>query len=215
MKERERKKSERKNKKDLKQRIEMRERKVENTRERLKENREKTDNPKAKEGERHWETGGKIPSKIEPTEKRKREDEESDIETAESRLRKRKWGGGGDKTLERGKIRNLEEPREIEIDKRITGSSRTLTQCKDTETELNKHKLVQENLTQRHRVHSEEKINNLDLKRKIFSKKVQEKKWEGSMRGHFGLKDVSEPETDGKFIENGGGQNVETKKRTK
>ena len=53
----------------------MRERKVENTRERLKENREKTDNPKAKEGERHLETGGKIPKKIEPTEKRKREDE--------------------------------------------------------------------------------------------------------------------------------------------
>ena len=96
----------------------------------------------------------------------------------------------------------MEEPREIEIDKRITGSSQTLTQCKDTETELNKHKLVQENLTQRHRVHSEEKINSLDLKRKIFSKKVQEKKWEGSMRGHFGLKDVSEPETDGKCVEN-------------
>ena len=100
----------------------------------------------------------------------------------------------------------MEEPREIEIDKRITGSSRTLTQCKDTETYLNKHKLVQENLTERHRVHSEEKINNLDLKRKIFSKKVQEKKWEGSMRGHFGLKDVSEPETDGKCVENGGGK---------
>ena len=82
-------------------------------------------------------------------------------------------------------------------------------QCKDTETELNKHKLVQENLTERHRVHSEEKSNNLDLKRKIFSKKVQEKKWEGSMRGHFGLKDVSEPETDGKCVENkknGGGK---------
>ena len=72
----------------------MRERKVENTRERLKENREKTDNPKAKKGERHWETRGKIPKKIEPTEKRKREDEESDIETAKSRVRKRKWGEG-------------------------------------------------------------------------------------------------------------------------
>ena len=151
-------------------------------------------------------TRGKIPRKVNPNEKRKREaeDEESDKENQQERERKRKWGGGSEKSIERGKIRISEEQEKIkkETETIQTILSRTPDLGGYKMTELNKCYQPIESSTDRHEVKSEKKV--VNLKRNILKEKVQEQKGVGVKMGHCEQNCVKKPERMKEELKNGG-----------
>ena len=147
--------------------------------------RKVTRHTKEEKGQRG--TLGKIPSKVNPNEKRQREaeDEESDKENQQERERKRKWGGGSEKSIERGKIRISEEQEKIkkETETIQTILSRTPDLGGYKMTELNKCYQPIESSIDRHEIQSEKKL--VNLKRNILKEKVQEQKGVRVKMGHF------------------------------
>ena len=150
-------------------------------RNRLKVQPEKREN-KESEGELgSWRKRGKIPTKVEPIDKRVREDCESDKEENTPKLRKRKWGEDK-KEIWGGKIQNMDEPGVGGVKvKSETVSNRTSDKVYMQKTELNNHTITLTELYGRHRDHGERNVNTIDLKRKIIDKRneVQEQKGEG------------------------------------
>ena len=202
-KEREKRKKERKERTEQRKKAEAKESRVESIREKFNP-KKVTTNTKEEKGQRG--TRGKIPRKVNPNEKRKREaeDEESDKENQQERERKRKWGGGSEKSIERGKIRNSEEQEKLknETETIQTTLSRTLDLGRYKMTELNKCYQPIESSTDRHEVKSEKKV--VNLKRNILKEKVQEQKGVGVKMGHCEQNCVKKPERMEEELKNGG-----------